>query len=491
MDRVKVGLVGFAFPNFSAKEFGIWPRAIATLASFSSSLDFELHHFAETIASRNDAEMARRELDEWGADFILIQVSSFALGDLLDPFITETPRLGLWAVPEPIREGPLALNSLTAFNLYASKMRLSKPQTPFKWFYGDGTELAFQKRLAVTIRALAVLKTLQGAQVALLGGIAPTFDNLQFDPGLVRSLLGVSIVEDSLDEVFARARAYPTERVAQAAQEILASVRRNDLPHAMVEQSARIYLALSDVAEANRYSAMAVSCWPRFQEVMQIAPCAAYAWLNQMGMTIADEGDALGAVSMLALRAASMLPTTMMDLVAVDDLQDQIHFWHCGGPTAPMLADQAGARLAYHPTLDRAQPADAPRRGAAMDLVMRPGSATIMRLTGSAKDMFLLSADIVEKPTRGYEGSRGWFGNLRINGAAIKIPDLLETMVYYGIEHHYPIAFMDVELIMREVAAWLGLRVLAPITYTDCLQNPIRDPIWRDASAGTIGQVDV
>jgi L-fucose isomerase-like protein len=229
------------------------------------------------------------------------------------------------------------------------------------------------------------------------------------------------------------------------------------------------------VAEANRYDAMAVSCWPRFQEVMQIAPCAAYAWLNQMGMTIADEGDALGAVSMLALRAASRLPTTMMDLVAVDEEQDQVHFWHCG-PTAPLLADREGARLTYHPTLDRAQPANAPRRGAAMDLVMRPGPATIMRLTRAGKNMFLLSADVVEKATRGYEGSRAWFGNLRMNGIAINIPTLLETMAYYGIEHHYPIALTNVETILREVAAWLGSRILTPISYADYLQNPVRDP---------------
>jgi L-fucose isomerase-like protein len=475
MEPTKIGLVGFYSLNFSANQFGVLPRAVAALDALASSLDFSFHAVSQGVTTLEAAESARRELEAWGADLVLIQCSSFALGDLLDPFMTSASRIAIWAVPEPTREGPLPLNSLAAFNLYASKLRLSYPHVPFKWFYGTGEEPEFRKRFALTVRALATLKALRGANIGLLGGIAPTFDNLRFDHSIVQAKLGVNIVEETMDEMFARARGCPSDRVERAADEILDAVRANDLPRGFIETTARIYLALADLAHEHNYGAMAVSCWPRFQQELQIAPCAAYGWLNQVGLTIADEGDALGAVSMLALRAASGLPTTLMDMVALDEEQNRVQFWHCGGPTPPAFADREGAKLTFHPTLDRGQPAGAPRRGASLDLLMRPGPATIMRFSNSAQQMFLLGADILEEPTRGFEGSRGWFGNLKMSGVPVQVLDLLETIVYYGIEHHYPIAFAEVTDVMNELAAWAGLPVIPVTHYQAYLRHSLQN----------------
>ncbi|NIV39645.1 MAG: hypothetical protein GWN58_62625, partial [Anaerolineae bacterium] len=82
-----------------------------------------------------------------------------------------------------------------------------------------------------------------------------------------------------------------------------------------------------------------------------------------------------------------------------------VQLWHCG-PTAASLADEAGQRITYHPTLDRASPPDKAPSGTSSDLVLAPGPATIVRFTPAADRAFLMSADIVEGPTRGYDGSR-------------------------------------------------------------------------------------
>jgi L-fucose isomerase-like protein len=226
------------------------------------------------------------------------------------------------------------------------------------------------------------------------------------------------------------------------------------------------------VAIEGEYNALALRCWPEFQSEMGgIGPCAAVSWLNDTGLPTSCEGDVLSAVSMLALHFLTGEPTTLLDLVAVLEEEGLIQLWHCG-PTPASLADQTGQRITYHPTLDRASPPDKPPSGTSSDLVLAPGPATIMRFTPAADQAFLMSADIVEGPTRGYDGSRGWLANLRINKEPSDVSDLIETIAYYGLPHHYPLALGDCGAAFRELAAWAGIGLLERVPYRDYLVSP-------------------
>jgi len=160
-----------------------------------------------------------------------------------------------------------------------------------------------------------------------------------------------------------------------------------------------------------------------------------------------------------------------MDLVALLEEEQLIQLWHCG-PGPASLADSAGQSLTYHPTLDRASPPDKPRSGVASDIVLAPGPATVLRFGAGAESAFLWEADVVEGPTRGYAGSRGWLGNLRIGGEPAGVRDLIETIACYGLPHHYPLALGELGDAARELAAWAGIPVLARVAYSDYLGSP-------------------
>ena len=80
-----------------------------------------------------------------------------------------------------------------------------------------------------------------------------------------------------------------------------------------------------------------------------------------------------------------------------------------------------------------------------------------------------MTGDIVQGPTRGYDGSRGWLSNLRINGEPASIPDLMETMAYHGLPHHYPLALGEWAETLRELAGWSGIDILERVPYRDHL----------------------
>jgi len=470
MSRLKVGLVGTYYPNFAAEEYGVYPQAIAGLEALGAEWGFDLVAVQSGIQTVEEAEAAQRELRDASVDFILVQASSFALGDLLIPFARMDLPLGLWGVPEPSLEGEIPLNSLTALNMFASILRVHLPnrETPFKWFYGQAEDARFQRRLRLTVRALTAMTRLKGTRIALFGDIAPSFYNLRYDALRIEERLGVTIEQIPLQDAFQRARAYDEGDVAALAGQ-LAPMAGPALESKWISSSASSALALRDLSSEAGSEAIALRCWPEFQTEMEgIGPCAAVGWLNETGLPTSCEGDVVGALSMLALSHLSEAPATMMDLVAVQGDDEAIQLWHCG-PTAPSLAGPEGARLVHHPTLDRDKPADSPRSGTAVDLTLARGPATVMRFSGAADEAFLLSGDVVDGPSAGYAGSRAWIANMRIAAEPANVGDLLETIAYHGLPHHYPLALGDWTDSLQELCAWSGIRVQQRVPYRDHL----------------------
>jgi len=474
-DRLVVGLVGAVFPNFAAEELGVYPRSVAELAKLSERWGFDLVAVTPGLQSAEDAEAAVRQLRESGADFVLLQNSSFSMGDLILPFLDSGIRLGLWALPEPSLEGEIPLNSLTGFNMLASIARLDpRLRTPLKWFFGTAEDERFQIRLRLTVLALTALKRLSHSAVGLIGDLAPTFYNLAYDAEALEAKLGIQVRVVPLSDVLQRARCYSASDVATIAERMASKAIEVQVEDRWMELTARVVYALRDTSEERSLDSLALRCWPEFQSDFHgLGPCAAVAWLNETGLPTSCEGDVPGAVSMLALHHLSEAPTTLMDLVAVNDDDATIQLWHCG-PTAPSMSGPEGARLIHHPTLDRDKPADTPRSGAAVDLRLARGPATVLRFSGSASDAFLLSGEVTDGPSAGYTGSRAWVTSMRIDDQPVSVGDLLETIVYHGLPHHYPIALGDWTAAARELCMWAGIRALPRISYRDHLVTPTR-----------------
>ncbi len=474
MSNLRIGLVGAFFPNFDALKLGVYKKSKEEMQALAHSLDFELVAVEEGVKSQEEAERAARQLETSDVDFLLIQASSFSLGDVILPLVDVNARLGLWFLPEPSFEGEIPLNSFTGFNLFISiiRLHLQERNLPFKWFFGMAATPRFRRRLEITVRAVGALKRLSQTRIGLIGGAAPTFLNLDYNASSIAQRLGVQVEQHTMHDVFHRVESYTKSQVADVVGAMTARAAEVQVTDEWMARTGRVYLALRDLADEGDYGALGVRCWPEFQsELGGIGPCAAISWLNETGLPASCEGDVSGAISMLAAHHVSRAPVTMTDLVALAEEEGLVHMWHCG-PSPASWADEAGQALTYHPTLDRASPSDAPRSGVSSDLVFAPGPVTIVRFSQAADKLLLMSAEVVEGPSRGYAGSRGWLGDLRMNGECLSISDLIETVAYYGLEHHYPLARGNWTDTFCELAAWTGIHVLERIAYQDHLISP-------------------
>lgn len=470
-ERLRIGYAGVAFPTYYADEHDQYRRAIAGLEKLAAEMDFDLIAIEGAVADVPDAQAAAARLTDAGVDFLMLQTAACASGEMLEPLAAAAPRLGLWATPEPTLGGSIQLHSLVSVNHYASLIRryLRERGVPFKWFFGHVQDPDFDRRLRVTVRALQGIKAMSSARIGWIGGVSPGFYNMNFDEDRLRERFGVTIGTHTIAEVVERAEAFGSARAGAVVRAATALADEVTAPELGMERNARLYLALQELAAERGYDALAVQCWPSFQEEYHIAPCMAYSLLgSEDGLAVSCEGDVPGSVSMLLMN--SMSPqrgsATLLDLTSLDPANDSILFWHCGVSPRHFGAGN-GIRWVEHVTLGRKSDVS---YGVSGDLLFAPQTTTIAYAGDQFRELFIATAEVVETGNPGFDGTRGWFSQFRLNGEPIGLMDLVNTAVVGGHEHHYAVAQGDLSSELAEVAAWLGMNVTRPIPMRDHLQ---------------------
>ena len=471
--RPSIAYVSAQLPSYLAAEHRVVERSIAALQSQAAALGFDLVHAWQPVSTRAEAEAVAAEATAGGVDMVLLQCSSFAMGDVVAPFGRGPYRLGLWAVEEPQRSGPIPLNGFVAMHLHAGILTTAAegPRRPYKWFFGLGDHPWFAPRLAVTVAALRATRALRGARIGFVGGVAPSFWSLAVDERTLRRRLGAEVITRDLGDVVERARAADERDVDRTLAAMRDAVRGVSAPDDDLRCSAAVYLALRDLAIEDGCDALAVSDWPQFQEALGIHPGAAFSWLDEAdGVPVAAEGDVLGALTMRFANVLAQGPAMLLDMNDVDLEADAIMMWHCGGsPLA--FADDDGARWDVHTTLGRKQPGAVPR-GAVADLRFRHGPTTMLRLRDDGGELFVMGAEVVPHPTPGFDGSRGWVGRFADADGRRSAADVVQTVLTHGVEHHLVLADGAVAPAAREAAAWLGMSLTPTVTYRDELATP-------------------
>ena len=468
-----VGYVGVAFGTYFADEHDQYGRADRGLRKLADELGFDLVAIDHGVTDEPAAREAANLLALADLDFLLLQNAACSSGELLLPFVDVAPRMGLWGTPDPTSEGPIQLHSLVSMSHYASIIcrYLRDRDIPFKWFFGHIDDPAMDRRLRVTIRALQGIKTMASARIGWIGGYSPGFYNMSFDEEDLRARFGTTVGSHDVSEIVDMALRVGSDRAQAVVAEATNLAVEVTAPALGMERNARLYLALKDLMAEHGYDALAVECWPTFQDDFDMAPCMAYSLLgSEDGVAVSCEGDVPGAVSMLLMNSISATPgsSTLLDIAAIDPETNAALLWHCG-VTPRHFGVSNGIRWVEHVTFGRKSDV---RYGVSGDLVFAPQTTTIAYAGDGFSELLVVSAEIVARPSPGFDGTRGWFSELRLNGEPIDLMDLVNTLVVRGHEHHYAVAQGDLTSELNEVAAWLGMRTVQPI--------PMRDHLQRD-----------
>jgi L-fucose isomerase-like protein len=467
MKQIVVGVVCIGMGNFEARSyrmherthevFGLLPQKVTDKAQFLQ--------YPHLVESEQQADQCRAWFladSQKPVDFLIIQASSLAMGDLMYPLFTICDRIGFWSVPEPTYDGDIRLNSFTGINLAVSIHRKSyqkeHPKAQCTWWHGWPGDSEFDTALACTIDAIHAKENLKHSRILQLGDTVPTFDNLTFNTQALQDSLGTEIITLDIAQLIKRIQDVTDSQGAEYASLIRQQASRVLVEDHWLLQTGKIMHAIHALRQEYQSQAVALRCWPEFQSELTVAPCVAVAALNENGIPTGCEGDAIGTLSMYTAWLITQKPVTMNDLVAYDTPSDAIQMWHCGpGPVS--WADSEGQSIDYHHTLNRRKAPGEEPTGLSSDIVFQNGPVTVMRFNDDGNSMFTFESDIVTGPAKPYKGSGGWFSNITSNGTGYRAKDVLNTVMANGFEHHYPVARGHIEQVYREMAYWMNLSI--------------------------------
>jgi L-fucose isomerase-like protein len=420
----------------------------------------------ELLFDRAAAEQAIGEIRAGGPiDLLLILQITFTDATMTVKLAKEaTTPIAIWAVPEPRIGGRLRLNAYCGLNLAAHA--LGRAGVPHGWLYAapDAPGLAESLRAlarpatvvpsrarpvstAADAKADAVLATLRGSKITVVGKHPDGFDTCEYDEKLLYDLAGMKVESVQLGRLFDKARAMDAGRVgaarAGAARELEGL---DDVDQEQLYRSFRVFCALEDVQQESHAKGLAVRCWPEMFTEYGCAACGPMAMMNQKQVPAACEADVHGSLSQLMLQELAGEPAWMADLVDITAADDTAVLWHCGLAPMSMRDPEARAEATIH--TNRKMPL-------LHQFPIKPGRVTLARLSRARNEtkLMMAGAEVIRAPM----AFTGCSGTVRFDRPAEEVG---RVIMEEGLEHHFALAYGDHKPALRAIAARWNLPVL-------------------------------
>lgn len=455
-----IGFITASLPSYFPQRHGVFESARTMLERLAQEGGHQLVEASAIPMDATQARTAMAELTSAGADFVLLLHGGFTMGDVVREIARHDLPLGVWATPEPTLRDDVQLNNFVSLNMSMSIARGVRDlgRHPVQWYLGAPEDAALQARLRQSLQALAARKALQGARIGVVGGLAPTFYNMEVSSDQLMRSLGVWVEHVDMHHMTALMAAQAQADVARELAAMTAAAEVRGVSAAQMDLTARAALALRQIAAEGGYDALAVSDWPALQEDPGMHPGAAFSWLEEQdALPVASEGDVLGAVTQLAVKALTGRLGCLLDMTSPDLARDQILMWHGGGGPLHMAAGEVA--WINHPMIGRGTE-EGPVYGAIADYQFAHGPVTVLRIARHGSAQFVIEGEVVEGPDAGFTGCRGWVGSFRDATGARSALDVVTTVMERGLEHHFVLVPGHLAQLLAEFAGWCGMQPL-------------------------------
>jgi len=445
-DSGKELAVGFAA---IARETFDMERARAVTAQARSALKengLSLKGPEAPLAAPEQAEAAVRELSGEELDLLLVFQATFADSQMAVRFAESVAApLLFWMVPEPPSGGRLRLNSYCGVNLAAHALR--RKGIRYQSMFLPADDAAAPQQVREAARAGRVINQLRRTKIGRLGVHPDGFATCQVNPASLKERLGVEVKQYELREVFEKVEGLKPEQTARLRTELNGRLEALDqMDQAAVNRTLGGYRVLHQLVEQDGLDGLAVRCWPEFFTELGGAACGALSLLSEELIPASCEADVNGLVTQLILQRAAAAPVFDSDIVAHDEQNDAVVFWHCGKAPLSMADPQAKPCATVHSNR---------RLPLLMEFPLKPGPVTVVRLSEATGQYRLVLGK--GEMLRGDKSFSGTSGRCRF---PVPAKQVMEQIVGEGLEHHVTLAYGDHTAVLRRAAGMLELPVL-------------------------------
>jgi L-fucose isomerase-like protein len=455
-----IGLINASLPSYFPERHGVFTAARDMLEDIAEQGGYDVVEASQIPMDAVQARAAMAEVKAAGADFVLLLHGGFSMGDVVREIALDPLPLGVWATPEPTLTGDVQLNNFVSLNMSMSIARGVRDlaKNPVQWYLGAPDDVELRGRLQQTLKALSARKALNGARIGVIGGLAPTFYNMEVSSDALLRSLGVWYEHIDIHVMTDKMAEQSESDVAAEVGKMSKAAKVNGVSDAQMALTAQAVLALRSIATEGGYDALAVSDWPALQENPGMHPGAAFSWLEENdALPVASEGDVLGAVTQLAVKALTGKLGCLLDMTSPDLERDQILMWHGGG--GPLHMAKGDVEWINHPMIGRGTE-EGPVFGAIADYEFAHGPVTVVRIARHGAAQFVVEGTVSDGPASGFTGCRGWVGSFSSDVGPCSAGDIVTTVMEQGLEHHFVLVSGRLGSVFGEFSGWCGLQDL-------------------------------
>ena len=425
-------------PEQRDREYGAWLE--------EQLPQVEVVHASRIGCSSVVLEEIVQEFREASVDVIVMVYGAFT-GDDAAAYLTEMLNVPiiLWAPYEvPFEKNTrLYANALCAMTMNAAALR--RLGAAYHTVYGSKEDERAASKVKALVMAYHTVKAMRHTNLGLLGYRPTAFYNCAFDEGLIRRTFGIKIEETDLKVVFDKMAEIPEADCQADMKKMEGTYNMDTLPEGHLENHSRLYLALKEVMETQKYDFATIKCWPEMGN-LHTTPCAVLGRLADDQVNIGCEGDVDAEIAQIAEHYLTGLPTFITDMINIDEEKNVMTFWHCGN-AAPSLANPKYELLMRnHPLAGQ---------GTAFWGALKPGQVTIARFCNidGAYKLFLMRGEAVDMDRY----TRGIMANVKVQRP---VREVVERIMEEGIPHHYSLVWADVADELKEICGLLQIPVV-------------------------------
>ena len=386
---------------------------------------------ADPVSNKEAAQESVQGLSEKSPDLLLLIVMRGLSAETIEAAAQTSP------VPCLIcpLQGRFALPS-SALAVGA----LHETKIPVELLYAPPDHPDFIGRLGRIVNAARAFSRLRKSRIGVIGDLFPNLVSCRYDPQIVNSRLGVTLLPISFESVrrSMQTSAELPKPFEQAYKQITGFYKVDAAVENVLDASIKLHLALKRLALEQKLDGFATECWSGFPRELGVNPCLGFI---DDAYALACEGDVMLCISLLIVRNLTGKSAFVGDLYDVD-LDGILTLTHCGAPAS--LASNSSELVLAKSQL-------ALERGFET-MTCRPrlelGPVTVFRFYGQQCDrLHMSSGDLIS-----CEQSPNLTAKVRINADRWEFLDQC-----FG--NHYLVVAGDIRSELRLLCKWLGITI--------------------------------
>ena len=247
---------------------------------------------SDPVADVMGARRSVKELSEKAPDLLAIIV--------LRGLSAETIEAALQMSPAPC----LVLPVHGRYALPSSALAVGATRESKVWVelvYAPPEHPEFIQRIRVAVQAAKAYSQIKNSRIGIIGGIFPNLVSCRYDPQVLNSRLGLTLLPVSFDTI--RRLVQTTEgrihEVEKLRQELTSSFKVDTADWNALDAGIKLHLALKKVATEQKIDGFATECWSGFPRELGLNPCLGFI---EDAYTLACEGDVMLCISLLLVR---------------------------------------------------------------------------------------------------------------------------------------------------------------------------------------------